>query len=234
MADTQDQAEEAEVVSETGDTPETSTEQSETTDEGTDGESKEAKTYDVLGRKLAPDELYEEYTKTQAHITKMQQEAAEREAKATEEAESSIADNELLKDVDPNVKEALIQMMKPEMSKMLQEREAQATQKAQDEAFHRRLGELETKYSGKDGLPKFDRSGVILAMQEQGNEIFDPEIKFMVMNREKFDDHLIKQALKDKQGGPSTESTGGSTPRKPDGKTPRTWAEAGKAALGRL
>ena len=72
------------------------------------------------------------------------------------------------------------------------------------------------------------------AMQDEGNEIFNPEVKFKEMNQDKFEDYLIKQALISKKGGPVTESTTGQGGKKPEGKSPRTWEEAAKSAFSRF
>ena len=239
MEETNDQAQAGTEVSEevaeaTDSTQQASEKQSETTEEdGTESESK-AYTIPVLGKDVTPDELYEEYKKTQAEITRLQQEKAQREAKIKEEVDTSLSKSELLENVDPNVKEALSYLIRQEATNLLEEREIQAAQKAADKAFDRKLEELEKRYSGKEGLPKFDRRQIITAMQDPGNDIFDPEIKFMLMHKDVFDDYLIKQALKNKSGGPKTETSTGSTPAKPSGKEPGSWEEAAKSAFSRI
>lgn len=53
------------------------------------------------------------------------------------------------------------------------------------ERFVRQMDELESKYTGKDGGPKFDKESVAAFMDEQhsrGNVITDPEIAFRLMN----------------------------------------------------
>ena len=231
MDETKDQAE---AGTEQVETPQQTSEgQSETTDESTESESK---LYNIpfLGRDVTADELYDEYKKTQAQITRLSQEKAEREAKIKEEVDTSLSKSELLENVDPTVKEALSELIRQEATNLLEEREIQSAKKSADEAFTKRLEALEKEFSGGNGIPKFDRKAVLTAMQEPGNEIFDPRVKFMLMNKNVFDDVLVQQALKNKAGGLKTETSGGAVPKKPEGTSPSTWEEAAKAAYSRL
>lgn len=217
--------------------------QSETTSEQ---DVETSKTYKVdfpdgTSKEMSSDELYDHYQKIGPEFTRRSQELAElkresqeREASAERDATRKIEENELLKNVDPNVKEAIIQMVKPVITETLLEKEREAEQKAANEAFDRKLDKLESDYPGGNGLPKFDRRVVLKAMQDPNNEIYDPEAKFYMMNRATFEDHLIKQALKTKKAGPETETTSSEAPEKPSSPSPKTLSEASKRAYERL
>lgn len=235
MSDTEDQAPEAEVGTEETQT-DTSPEQSDKTES-------EQELYELPdGRKVPADQLskewkenfYPEFTRKSQRLSELEKESSEREARAKEQADMAIADNELLKNVDPDVKEAVIQIVKPELERMLSDRESAAQREEQDRKFQQRLTELEEKYPGGNGLPKFDRQKVLDSMREPGNEVFDPELKFRTLHEDEFNDALIKSALKAKKGGPTTESTTGDAPRKPESKVPTSWEEAAKSALSRF
>jgi len=209
-----------------------SKEQSETTDVTTEPESKVYK--DHLGRELTADQLHQEYLRSSSYITKLEKQAKEWETKSREEASKVVADNDLLKNVDPNVKEAIIQIVSPVIKEHFKQRDEDSLKRERDVAFESRIVATEKKYPGNNGLPKFDREKVLEAMRDPNNDIFDPEKKFKDMNEEMFKDVIIKEALKNKSGGPSTEDTSGGAPRKPDAKTPSTWEEAAKSAWSRL
>lgn len=229
--DTQAQAEE-----------QVSSEQSETTSEqGTEQKVYTLNTVEGEKEFKTMDELYEYTQKLSPGFTRVSQENAElkrkleeREATAQEAARQSIEQNELLENVDPKVQEAILQIVQPAIAKALQAKEIEAQQKAQDEAFKAELDRLEEKYPGGDGKPKFDKTVVLAAMRDPNNRIYDPEVKFYQMNKDKIDDWTIQQALKQKSGGIKTERTGGDTERKPETKTPRSFEEAGQAFLNRL
>ena len=208
------------------------TEQSETTQVAEEAKPQVFK--DHLGRELTAEQLYEEYSKTQNYVSKLEKERLEWEKKAQDETVKAVSENTLLKDVDPNVREAIVQIVTPVIEDSLRRRDADAQRRAQDDAFTKRLGELKDKYPGGNGLPKFDEVKVLAAMRDPTNSIFDPEWKFREMNYANFVDYEIKQAMKGKSSGAETESTGGSQPRKPETKAPKTWSDAAKAALSRF
>lgn len=190
---------------------------------------------DHLGRELTPEQLHEEYMKTQSYVTKLEQERAEWEKSAQKEAAKAVAENEHLQDVDPNVREAIVQIVTPVIEDSLRRRDAEAQQRAQNEAFDRRLKELKTKYPGGDGLPKFDEVKVLAAMRDPNNSIYDPEALFKIMNWNSFLDHANKQAMKGKSSDTKTEDTGGSAPRKPGSdSTPKSFDEATRRAISRM
>jgi hypothetical protein len=178
--------------------------------------------------------FYPEFTKRSQSLSKLEQERTKWEEGARKDIATTMSENELLKDVPSNVREAVIQIAIPEVEKLLAKRDADTQKKAQDEAFTNRLDELDKKYPGGNGLPKFDRVKVLAAMQEPGNGIFDPEWKFRQLHEPDFMDFAIKQAMKGKSGDVTTESTGSSQPRKPESKPAKTWGEAAKNALSRV
>jgi len=207
-------------------TSDTSQEQSETKDVDSEVESK---TYNVLGRELSSDELYDEYTKTQSHITRLQQDAATRETKVQEEAVSAVSQNELLQNVPSDVRETITRIVLPVIQDSLRQRDEVAAKEAQDRELRQSFTNAEMKYDGKDGYPKFNRNQVTSFMVE--SQVYDPEKAYLLMNQASIIDAEIRKALKGK--APSTESTTGSTPRKPTGKTPKTFEEASKRAASR-
>jgi hypothetical protein len=190
---------------------------------------------DHLGRELTGEQLQAEYTKTASYITKLEQERAEWEKSAQKEAARAVSENTYLKDVDPNVREAIVQIVTPVIEDSLRRRDDAEQKRAQDEAFTKRLEELKTKYPGGDGLPKFDEIKVLAAMRDPSNSIYDPEWKFREMNWAKFVDYENKRALKGKSSDTNTEDTVSSQPRKPTSdKTPKTFEDAAKATLASL
>lgn len=214
------------------DTDQVSTEQSETSEEV--AEAKPPVFTDHLGRELTGEQLQEEYRKTQSYVTKLEQQRAEWEKSAQQEAAKAVSENEHLRDVDPNVREAIVQIVTPVIEESLKRRDAEDQKRAQDEAFTKRLTELKTKYPGGNGLPKFDDIKILAAMREPNNSVFDPEAKFKEIHEKAFIDYYVKQAMKGKSADVKTEDTGGS-PRKPrSDKTPSTWEAAAKRALSRL
>jgi len=214
-------------------------EQSEKSEEAVD-KPKTYKTPD--GRELTSDEIYEEYNKLGPEFTRRSQRLAEFEKREAEmqqrnksTAEQSVSQSKLLEDVDPNVREAIVQIVSPVIQEALSAKEKEATARASQEKFDSRLSELEKKYPGGDGLPKFDRLQILRQMQEPTNEIYDPEVLYQKMNWDTYVDAQIKKAMKGKSGGIQTESTSTETPRKPgETKSPTTWAEASRNAISRL
>jgi len=214
------------------------TEQSEKSEEVT-GSPKTYKTPD--GRELSPDEIYEEYNKLHPEFTRRSQELAELKRQQTEAqernknaAEQAVSQNKLLEDVDPNVRDAIVQIVSPVIQEALNAKEKEAAAKASQEAFDKRLTELETKYPGGDGLPKFDKLKILKEMQSPTNEIYDPEVLYQKMNWDSYVDAQIKRAIKGKSGGVQTERTSTEAPRKPgETKPPTTWEEASRNAVNR-
>jgi hypothetical protein len=204
---------------------------------------KESKLYKLPdGREVSADELYSEHTeKLLPEFTRRSQKLAEIERKESEmqernkrAAEESVSQNKLLEDVDPSVREAIVQMVSPVIQQAFAERERADAQKRDQEKFDARLKELESKYPGGNGLPKFDRMVILRKMQEPGNEVYNPEVLYKELNWDTYIDYFNKQAMKGKSGGVSTESTSTEAPRRP-GETakPASWAEASRRAATR-
>jgi hypothetical protein len=192
------------------------------------------------GRELAAEDVLNEYNKLLPEFTKKSQKLAEIErqsqeakAKAEEEARKAATESDLTKDLDPSVREAIIQIVKPLFEDYDKRKSEDFTRDQQDKQFEAELKSLEGKYDGKNGLPKFDRSRILAAMQEDGNRIFDPETMYQKLHEKEYTDNMIKQALKQKGGGNNLESTG-SEDYKPDEKSPKTFAEAAKRAASRF
>lgn len=194
------------------------------------------------GRKLEGDQLREEYLKLNSEFTRRSQRLSEYEkAKAETEsrnkrtAEEALSKSKLLEDVDPTVRDTIIQIVTPAIEEALGRSKADAEKVESQKEFDARIVRLEAKYPGGGGLPKFDRAAILREMQKPTNEIYDPEVLYQKMNWDAWIDSKLKAALKGKSGGTTTESTSTDAPRKPGtAKTPTTWAEASKNAISRL
>ena len=196
-----------------------------------DGRKVDAKTLS----KEWKENFYPEFTRRSQTLREYERAEKERQVKAEEEARKSVSGSDIASKVPSDVREAIVQIMKPEFEKWGKEQESLKAQKEADLAFEKKLDDLEFKFQGKDGLPKFDKVGLLRAMQEPGNKNFDPESKWEQMNKPAFDDYKIKQALKQKSGSLSTESTGRESERKPESKgSPKTFEEAAKRFTSRL
>ena len=196
---------------------------------------------DTFGNELTADELYQTYQKIVPNYTRMSQRLAElekaskqNEEQAGEDARKAIGDNKLLKNVPPDVKEAILSIVTPVIQDAFKQREVAKTEEEKGKAFENELSSLESKYSGKDGMPKFDRNKVLAKMKEPENRIYDPEVMFYKMNEKIFNDRLIKQALKQQRGGTKTELTGREPSHKPEGKAPKNFEDASKHFLSRI
>lgn len=217
--------------------PEESQDSEEQSDTTEDVEKAKAAPYfiDHMGRELTEEQLKSEYTKSASYITKLEQQAKQERETAKKEVSSAMKENPLLDNVDPNVREAILQIVTPHAEKIvnskLQELEQKSKQKADDKAFTARIEKLEEEYPGGNGLPKFDRNAVIKAMRESG-EIFSPETMYQKMHFDKIIDKKVKDAMKGKSSSTKTEDTR-SSPRKPHKKTPKSWEEASRRALSR-
>jgi ribosomal protein L17 len=226
----EDQGQEvSETTEETSSEGQTSEEQSEATKDV----QEEAKTdvfRDHLGRELTAEQLHQEYLKTQKYVTELEQTKAQREAEIQDEAARAVSGNELLQNVDPNVKEAIQQIVTPVIQDALKQRDEAEARKAQDAALRSKFDNAEKKYDGKNGYPKFERTKVTNYMLE--NEVYDPERAYLLMNQSAIIDAEVRKAMKG--GKASTESTGSPTPRKPQGDSPKTWEEAAKRATSRV
>ena len=209
-------------------TSQASEEQSETTKDIQE-EAKAEVFKDYLGRELTKEQLHQEYLKTQKYVTELEQKNAQREAEIQDEAARAVSGNELLQNVDPNVKEAITQIVTPVIQDALKQRDQAEARKAQDEALRSRFDNAEQKHDGKDGWPKFDRTKVTNFMLE--SEVYDPERAYVLMNQPAIIDAEVRKAMKG--GRASTESTTGRAPQKPKGESPKSWEEASKRAASR-
>ena len=232
MDETLDQVQDSTETIAPGEDQQASTEQSETTEEPV-----ESNLYELPdGRKLAGDALKDEYLKLNSEFTKRSQKLAdierqnqETEARNKRTAEESVQKSSLLEDVDPTVRDAIVQIVSPVIQEALGQRDKAEEAKRSNEAFDKRLGELEKKYPGK-----FNRVEILRAMQEPANEIYDPEVLYQKLHWDDYMDEQIKAAMKGKSGGVTTESTSTEAPKKPgESSTPTTWSEASKRAASR-
>jgi hypothetical protein len=214
--------------------------QSETTSEQKVTEPKLYKLPD--GREISADDLYREhtenllpeFTRRSQKLADYERQHTETEARNKKTAEESVAQNKLLEDVDPSVRDAIVQIVSPVIQDALSQRDKAEEAKRSNETFAKRLSDLEKKYPGGNGLPKFDRLSILRKMQESTNEIYDPEVLFQTLNWDNYLEAQIKAAMKGKSGGVSTENTSTETPRKPGESTPaRSFREASQRALSR-
>ena len=189
------------------------------------------------GREVSADDLYKEHTeKLLPEFTRRSQELAEykrqtqeTEARNKRTAEESVAQNKLLENVDPSVRDAIVQIVSPVIQEALGQRDKAEQIKRDNEVFNNRLTDLEKKY-GK----KFDRTEILRKMQEPTNEIYDPEVLYQKLHWDEYLDEQIKAAMKGKSGGVSTENTATEAPKAPGETTPpKTWAEASRRAVSR-
>ncbi len=194
------------------------------------------------GREVTADEVFSEYTeKLLPEFTRRSQRLSELEKamedankRASGEARQAVEENDILKNVQPEVKEAIIRITEPVIEQRLAQLEQKESQSRKEQEFESKLETLEKKYTGSDGLPKFDRNKVLMAMREPGNSNFDPESKFREMYFDDFVDASIKRALK-KNTGTKTEKTGQQDSRqKPESEPPKTFEEAAKRLASRL
>lgn len=222
--------------------------------EGEVSEESEPKLYeDAFGNKLTADEMHAEYQKAISGYGKVAAEAKKyREAEAARKAEAEAVarktSQDVLKDVPADVQEVIVTLSKKVIEQQMKDLEEQNRQKEEqrikDEAdarFQAKLSDLEKKFDGKNpdlvGIPKFDGKAILREMQKEDNQVFDPELFFMLKHQAKFLDLEVRKALKAQSGGNRTESTGttASSDRgtKSTGTTPKTIREASQAFLNR-
>lgn len=220
-------------------------EQSDQGEEETQADEAESKqdTYKLPdGREVSADELKAEYEKLLPEFTRRSQrlkelesKVEEREAQAGESARQTVQQDEVLKEVDPEVQEAIIRIVEPEIDRRLERREQKLAQAQREQQFEENLQSLEKEFDGSDGLPKFDRNEVLRAMQADDNSNYDPREKFLAMHQEDIIDHKVNQALKQKSGGRKSEKTGTSgKSKKPESSPPKDFDEAARRAEARV
>jgi hypothetical protein len=190
------------------------------------------------GREVSADDLYREhtenllpeFTRRSQKLAEYERQRVETEARNKSTAEESISQSPLLENVDPTVRDAIVQIVSPEIYKALELRDKQEEQKRNQELFDKRLTDLEKKYPGK-----FKRVEILRAMQDPQNEIYDPEVLYQKLHWDEYLDSQIKAAMKGKTGTAPTESTSAEAPRKPgEDKAPTSFAEASKRAASRI
>lgn len=201
------------------------------------------------GRELTAEEVLAEYqekllpeftkksqrlSELEKELEKMKSQSEQRKADVDSSLDNSVNNNDLLKDVDPGVQQVVKTLASQVIQQELERRDTEAKRSEANEKFEQRLKGLEEKFPGGNGLPKFDRNEIIMAIQDPDNEVFDPETKFKELYRDDFEDYLIKSALKKNKSGPSSESTGSGN-RKPESNAPpKTFEQAKKSALTRF
>ena len=192
---------------------------------------------DGTSRDMTPDELYDHYQKIGPEFNRKSQELAEykrqsleAEARNKRTAEESLSKSTLLENVDPTVKEAIIELTRPEIYKALELRDKQELEKRNNEESLKELDALEKKYPGK-----FNKIEILRKMQDPANRIYDPEVLYQKEHWDEYIDEQIKAAMKGKSGGVNTESTSTEAPKAPGETTPaKSFSEATKRAISRL
>lgn len=203
-----------------------------------DQTSQEPKTYLVDGREMTADELYEnrlamgkDYTQKAQRLSKIERsfEEGARAEKATQEVAQT-------QNVSPEIREAVLGIVRPEMERELNRRmQARDQQAYWDSSFSK----LEQTYDGREGKPKFsdaDRQAIIDEMRDPGNRIYDPEVLYEKLHRAEIRDYEVKQALRKQRGTTRTEKTGvTATGREPTKKgAPKSLSEASARLYERL
>jgi predicted NAD-dependent protein-ADP-ribosyltransferase YbiA (DUF1768 family) len=174
--------------------------------------------------------FYPEFTRRSQQLADIKRAEAETEARNKRTAEESVSQNKLLENVDPTVRDAIVQIVSPVIQEALGQRDKADELKRSNEAFDKRLNDLEKKYPGK-----FNKIEILKAMQDPANEIYDPEVLYQRLHWDTFLDEQIKAAMKGKSGGVETESTSTEAPKKPgEESSPKSFSEATKRAMSRL
>lgn len=179
--------------------------------------------------------FYPEFTKRSQRLAEYERQAAETKARDERAAEEAISQNKLLDNVDPDVKKAIVELVKPTIAEALAAEKQEAEKQRKQVEFDKRLNELEKKYPGGNGMKKFDKLEILKEMQNPMNEIYDPEVLYQRLHWDSFLDAQIKAAMKGKAGTSKTEDTSSEAPRKPgETKSPTTWAQASNNAFHRI
>jgi len=226
---------------------ETETESTETTEstESTDKETEETqesqgedtstkdtqeKTYRIGGRELTADELFEKHAALEKDYSRKSNRLAEIERAYQGGAQTERAASAVTESVPADVREAVLNIVQPEINKALQNRKS-------IDALDQSFSNLEKTWDGKDGKPKYNpedgRTEVMDYISRPGSKVFDPEVAFEILHKEEIRDWEISQALKKQRGGKQTERTGSSTERKPKRKVAKSLREAGDMFIAR-
>ena len=195
-----------------------------------DGREVDAKTLS----KQWKEEFYPEFTRRSQKLKELERENVERAKSAKQATQKSITDDEMLKNVPPDVRSVIGKLTEPLIQRALRERDTVAQARERERLFDENIAGLEKKYSGKDGSPKFDKYEVLKALRAEGNKNYDPESRFRELHEKEFNDILVKEALKQKGKGHKTEKTGQGGPRKPERKKMTTFKEAANSFRDRL
>jgi len=210
-------------------------------DEVQSEDSKEAPvTYRVDGKDLTPDELYQKHLDLRKGFTQTTQRISALEKKMSERADKSETTQKVLENVPDDVRSAVLEIVKPELNKILSERDRRIAAEERQREWDNKFEHLAKTYDGKGGKPKFnpvtDKERVLEYIQETGT-VFDPIVAFEMMHKDEIRDYWVKQALSKKSGTAPTERTsgapGGSTLGRSK-KTPKTLSEASESAMRRL
>jgi predicted NAD-dependent protein-ADP-ribosyltransferase YbiA (DUF1768 family) len=179
--------------------------------------------------------FYPEFTRRSQKLAEIERANRETETRNKKTAEESISQNKLLEDVDPSVRDAIVQIVSPVIQEALSKKDKEAELKQSNAAFEKRLDDLTKKYPGGNGLKKFDKIEILREMQKPTNEIYDPEVLYQRLNWDSFLDYQIKTAMKGKASDVTTEDTSVESPKKP-GETgkPSSWSEASRRAASRI
>jgi hypothetical protein len=89
-----------------------------------------------------------------------------------------------------------------------EELEVQKRQEREDVELDKKLTQLETKYSGADGKPKFTRQEIFDFYQSSGRISSDPEVLYKQKYEKELTDWSIQQALTKTKGTKSEASDG--------------------------
>ena len=164
----------------------------------------ENKTYDWSGRKLTADEMFEEATKLQKEFTQRSQRLKEMERETVNKPE-------------PVEEQAMDETQKAQLRKVIQEAgfvtKEEIEQKVQQDerarAIRSERTELEGKYKGEDGKPKFEYEDVLRFAVDNGMPNLD--LAYRELNHDKLLDWEISQRTTAKP--PYSEKPGASTPK---------------------
>lgn len=205
----------------------------------------EASTYRLphIDRDLTQEEVIEEAIKVSKSSTEVLQENKQLKSKVAEiekafsvgaKTEETTRSSEMIKQLTPDEREAIIGLVMPEVRKEFVAREKSRDQQNEwDSAFKG----LAQEWDGSDGKPKYDSSEkdkILDEMRKSNARIFDPQIIWEQKHKEEIRDWDRNMALKQKGGGIVTDQTstkGGD--KKPKTKPAKSLQEATRNFLSR-
>ena len=198
--------------------------------QSTEDKTSEPATYKVGNRELSADDLHKEYQSLQKDYTKKSQRLADVEKAFGEGAQTERAARGAAKEVPSDVREAIVDIVRPEIQRELK---AQRDSSALEQSFE----SLARTWDGAGGKPKYDpeadRTEILEYMGAPGSKVLDPQIVFEILHKEEIRDWDRKQALTKQKGGKQTEKTGGTGERKPKRKQAKSLGEASDMFLER-